>query len=469
MQFRYTRWNAGYRVKYRPSQNLLDQLERHLLTHPTGFLGQRSFLPNLTTLSWEFEEYTDIRTNLIPLIADSSLKALTIVGSYEPPSTEAVQSMAGALHFLSSRCPHIQKIEIYRFSDDGWDMGNLFSVFIKSLREVREIGTHDFRVSIEDVAHLSNLTNYSGYFSPRRNQTSGKPRALILPGLRDWKLEVPDLEDVNILLSRVSSTSLRRLDIGVPVGPSITPGNIQGIFMSVKTQTLMEELALTIRHDINVRPVLPGALPDIVIDSKVFEPLLSLRNLCKVFLEKLWVVDLDDSLIRDMAMAWGQIQWLSISPKLGLPYPPRITVKGLLDFARYCPRLLFLAIPLNPLSPSPEDSYAASQISETGHRLEMFDILAWSRLYDPEALATFLVTLFPLISAHAAVRFLGTLPTEVTESWSSLCPFMRGYGAALELQREDEAYGSDSDIDEDVEMDGSKDSGGGESTDFRLP
>ncbi|KAJ6616656.1 hypothetical protein B0H10DRAFT_2390028 [Mycena sp. CBHHK59/15] len=87
-----------------------------------------------------------------------------------------------------------------------------------------------------------------------------------------------------------------------------------------------------------------------MVTADSLKPLLSFTNMVWLKFEAAHGIDLDDSMLRQMALAWPQLQSLHLSPRLqSAAYIPQITLSGLIPLAQHCPRLASLAIMLNAI------------------------------------------------------------------------------------------------------------------------
>lgn len=409
-----------------------------------------SFLPNLSTLGWEFDAYTDVSTHYIPLIGGPNLKTLSIIGKRAPPShPHAVEAMRAAFETIPERYPRIQKLEFLCVPEGDWQVSAALSSLIASLPNLRHIETHTDGLGDATYVHITRLPNLAVYHTclpSSLDHPALQSPPPIFPAIRDVKWEVPDLNFPKVLLQRSSSTQLEEVSISGDFSETFTAKKTRELFEVLKRQEGLRYILLDSSYvDPNDPGDFPGEASTFVINSQTFAPLLTLGNITEVFLQFAWAIDLDDKLVRDIALAWPRLTTLCLQPVLPLQDPPRTTLAGLTELARHCRTLQILGIPLNPILPT----LANERVTPVAQvNLGIFTIFYWTQLPDSAHVAQYLLKIFPSISGGIDAVRVGPVTREVQQEWRSFRSFVEGYSTALAMKAR-----VNSGPDSDVEMD----------------
>ncbi|KAJ6540881.1 hypothetical protein DFH09DRAFT_1396058 [Mycena vulgaris] len=163
-----------------------------------------------------------------------------------------------------------------------------------------------------------------------------------------------------------------------------------------------------------IRPLLHSALtvldvevgstdPFVLPIAAVLQPLLAFTNLSKVKVSLPGSTFLDDTFVEAMAMAWRHIEELSFRrPTFNGAPPSEVTFPGLTAFARNCPALHTLSMPLSAAFPPDWDHSARSAHTQTTlSHLHVLD----SPIDDAFPVAAFLSCVFPGISLIEMAEF----------------------------------------------------------------
>ena len=139
--------------------------------------------------------------------------------------------------------------------------------------------------------------------------------------------------------------------------------------------------------------------PAAVINFKMLKPLLQFVRLRRISLPD-HPFDLTDTEIKDMAMAWPNLEVLSYwqyqykSPEALVTTVPKPSLRGLLWLATHCPKLYSLTFPFHSSRGAVEDLTENEMALGEGHNLRLFDV-GFSEIECAEEVAKFIKRVFP--------------------------------------------------------------------------
>jgi hypothetical protein len=145
-----------------------------------------------------------------------------------------------------------------------------------------------------------------------------------------------------------------------------------------------------------------------IIDFKMLEPLLRFTHLRCISLPE-HPFDLTDAEIKDMALAWPNLEGLSywqyqyVSPEGLNTIVPRTSLRGLLWLATHCRKLHSLTFPFYSSSGAVEGLTEDEMASAEGHNLSFFDV-GFSEIECAEEVAKFINRVFPNLTLLAFGR-----------------------------------------------------------------
>ncbi|KZT74788.1 hypothetical protein DAEQUDRAFT_807107 [Daedalea quercina L-15889] len=208
-------------------------------------------------------------------------------------------------------------------------------------------------------------------------------------------ISVDDMEYATELLTYVSSPRLSVLQIRCPPAPSAP--RMEALFKVVSSHISSRRL-----RRLQIDAVCPDATSESDISNRrltnsMLLPLLNLR------LESLmltgFLVDIDDDVLNSMAIAWPELQRLSlgVGKTWGEDYPPRATILGITPFIKHCRNIEFIGYRmqtdvfdpgrLRAVEGRPGKGTTTDNIVE----LDVGD----SRIHDPVEVASFLSDVCP--------------------------------------------------------------------------
>jgi hypothetical protein len=258
---------------------------------------------------------------------------------------------------------------------------------------------------------------------------------------------LPDLQDLSLVTSETSIpdhefapphvTAFRSLQSLTICSPGVAfatrivktwswPPALKTVAIRPKgddSSSLLEDLfhALNQRcHHSSIEGLSLGNCADTSLREQVFregfqvrmehiEPLLVFSNLITLSLVPSGELDLDNAVVDVMAQAWPRIQRLELGHPRMPSRPSRVTLQGLISFAKHCPRLMDLSISLNAGATELEERKPGSGVySET---LISLDVLT-SPIECSAKVAAFLSDIFPNLSCLVASRYGAPNPAD---------------------------------------------------------
>jgi hypothetical protein len=136
-----------------------------------------------------------------------------------------------------------------------------------------------------------------------------------------------------------------------------------------------------------------------VIEFKMLEPLLQFVYLRRISFRG-HPFDFTDAEIKDMALAWPNLEWLTywqyhyMSPEGLITVVPKTSLRGLLWLATYCRKLHSLTFPFHSSSGAVKNLTEDEMALAEGHCLSSFDV-GFSEIECAEEIARFIKRVFP--------------------------------------------------------------------------
>ncbi|KAJ6499492.1 hypothetical protein DFH09DRAFT_1001689, partial [Mycena vulgaris] len=266
------------------------------------------------------------------------------------------------------------------------------SSIISALTNVRTLSVQCIdAAACRHLGSLDTLTSLSIEVS--RTDLSGltvSPRPMFA-SLTVLELDAINIEQCTKFFTLLSSPSLRRLRAIA----GITAREDQAIALFSAISLRCSHSALT-ALDVDAEPYTSGTSDTPIFRAATLQPLLAFTNLSKVSFSVRKGLDIDDAFVGATAMAWPRIEELSFRCR-SLDGGPTsgVTLPGLSAFARHCPALHTLKIPLSTAFPPDWDHSARpADAQATLSHLHVFD----STIEDVFPVAAFLSSVFPGLS-----------------------------------------------------------------------
>ncbi|KAJ6587977.1 hypothetical protein B0H19DRAFT_1247699 [Mycena capillaripes] len=306
-------------------------------------LPPEPLFPIIESLLWET---TDVA--LLPhfrLFIGPHLTSLTV-------STFQSASHLSLLPALATQCPLLREVCILTL--DGLPRRcETVSFFVKQLTHLESLEVPcldaealDYLAKrpVLDFVHLDNQTPLSPVLE-LASQTE-VPSSCDIDMLT---LTVTDARAATEVLARLHASPIRSLVIQFPKNTSATA--VREIYNGVAANCNHASL-----HTLSIA-LPPAGTTDTAADPEQIAlygvpgthlfPLFTLTALTSVTLAGPVGLDLDDPAAAEIARAWPRITSLDLAGSAFLHVPPRTTLRALLAFARLCPHLWRLSLPIN--------------------------------------------------------------------------------------------------------------------------
>ena len=321
-----------------------------------------SLFPNIQSLSYTSTESEAYK--LLPLLIGPKLRSLRLIGpapsqiDAEHPNADPLDS----LRVLPRICPLLSELTTRMDLKTNIPHMNIISATIPGFQDLTSVLVPGIPLDFQAIMHLARLRNLKtliAYMSPEiteedykyLNSTSIESQAYF-PSLRRINLKNRFLALCTSFLKAVSS----------PVLEAITFTTVRVFGFLCTTKDVSELCAELSGHptltsiSVAVRSMLHGSS----LTRATFAPLLTLSSLTVLDIDIGHPVNVNDAFLAEMAHAWRKITRLELCVQNPFwstdGYDPAATLPGLIPFARLCPALEVLGVPvcadLSPLSPA---------------------------------------------------------------------------------------------------------------------
>ncbi|KAJ7218390.1 hypothetical protein GGX14DRAFT_695672 [Mycena pura] len=353
-------------------------------------LPPEPLFPNIESLCWETSDAA-----LFPhfrLFIGPRLTSLTI-------STFQSASHLSLLPALATQCPLLQNVRIMTSDGLPWRCETV-SLFVKQLTRLESLEVpcldavaldHLAKFPALDFVHLDDQTPLSPILEPVP-QTEAPSSC----DINMLTLTVTDARAVTEVLARLHASPIWSLTIQFPQNTSATAVReiYNGVAANCKHASLssLSITAVPLVSTTDTAADLEQIALYAVSGTHLF-PLFTLTTLTSVTLAAPVGFDLDDAAAADIARAWPRIRSLDLAGSLFVP--PRTTLRALLTFARLCPHLRWLCLPINAHSvPKWRKAQTAAEARPTQRCLRSLYV-GDSPVGTPLDVAAYLSSIFP--------------------------------------------------------------------------
>jgi hypothetical protein len=210
-------------------------------------------------------------------------------------------------------------------------------------------------------------------------------------------LTVTDARAATEVLARLHASPIRSLVIQFPKNTSATA--VREIYNGVAANcnhASLDSLSIALPHTGTTDTAAdPEQIALYAVPGTHLFPLFTLTTLTSVTLAGPVGLDLDDAATTEIARAWPRITSLDLAGSAFLHIPPRTTLRALLAFARLCPHLWRLSLPINARSvPKWRNAQTAAEARPTQRRLRSLHV-GESPVGTPLDVAAYLSSIFP--------------------------------------------------------------------------
>ncbi|KAI1798248.1 hypothetical protein LXA43DRAFT_979478 [Ganoderma leucocontextum] len=420
------------------ASDVLDALAIHF---PAGTL-----LPNIHTLSYTSTPSEKYRW--LPLLIGPKLRSLRLVGP-APSQVDAEHPNAGpldCLRVLSPRiCPVLSELTTRMDLETNIPHINVISEVIRGFQDLTTVLVPGIPLDFLAIMHLARLRNLNTLHANPSEEIKQVDYQYLTSTSASGQVYFPNLRKINLKDRFLAfCTSLLKV-VSSPVLDAVTFTTTQ-VFGFCCTSEDVSELCVELgRHTsltsitVTVNSMLTGEH----LNRKTFAPLLVLSNLSVLYMNITHTVDIDNAFLADMAHAWRKITQLELcveNPFWDMAfYHPVATLHGLVPFARLCPELEVLGIPVDAdVSRIRRASLERRPVySKSGL---CFLKVGLSVVRDPVPVAAFLSDVFPALTgvSSAWVDSMGEdmsedmdgdigTPEEIGARWDEVVRLMRRF------------------------------------------
>ncbi|KAJ7653862.1 hypothetical protein B0H17DRAFT_1214522 [Mycena rosella] len=300
---------------------------------------------------------------------------------------------------LASRYPALAHLEI-TFEDSFAAKPNLrtaaTSSIVCALTGIRTLAVQCVdALAWQHLASLDTLTSLKIDVSDFTLPDDSSSSQLILASLEVLEIRASHMSQCTKFIAILSHPLLKRLIIRTDV--AATQDESRSLFLAIYHQCAHPMLtSLDVQLSRLARDGDFTAHVAYLIRSPTLRPLLTFANLSKLHISFPSGICLDDAFVAEMALAWPQLEELSIDfPSAGGHCVSDVTIPGLLAFAHHCPALHTLHLPLGPEFPVEWDP--SFRPAYTQHALIELNVLD-SPIDAAFPVAAFLSFIFPSLS-----------------------------------------------------------------------
>ncbi|KAJ7882040.1 hypothetical protein B0H14DRAFT_1492469 [Mycena olivaceomarginata] len=345
---------------------------------------------NIESLLWETSDAA-----LLPhfrLFIGPRLTSLTV-------STFQSASHLSLLPALATQCPLLQEVCILT-SDGLPGRCETLSFFVKQLTRLESLEVpcldavaldHLAKRPVLDFVHLDDQTPLSPVLGLPSKEVPSSCDIDVLT------LTVTDARAATEVLARLHASPIRSLTIQFPKNTSATAVReiYNGVAVNCNHASLVSlSIALPPRDSTDTAAD-PEQIALYAVPGTHLFPLFTLTTLTSVTLATPVGLDLDDAAAAEIARAWPRITSLDLAGSAFLHVPPRTTLCALLAFARFCPHLWRLSLPINARSvPKWQKAQTAAEARPTQRCLRSLHV-GESPVGTPLDVAAYLSSIFP--------------------------------------------------------------------------
>ncbi|KAJ7438137.1 hypothetical protein B0H11DRAFT_2105828 [Mycena galericulata] len=395
----------SFNSRYPLSKDLFETLA---LSLPTEHL-----FPNLRDLRWIYDHndlFPCIRLLLAPRIVKLRIRLSTTV------------SHLSFLPTLAFRCPDLLDVtvssDIVR-ADFRPHLQTSTSLFVCGLKRIERLCVNSFDDSA--FQYLGALPSLKFLEVIHLDTSPSLPaadlHARLFSSLQSLKILTKTFHPAIAVTKALAASQLDSIDITIETAEGFST------FCDVLTQYVPHASLRYLK--IHSDSTYPYETHNPRIERDTIKRLSCFPNLKSVFLDFSGGFNLDDGVISQLARAWPNLEFLTFLHHELPRVAPRVTLAGLRDLARHCPRICRLQIEVDALVVPPIQTHAGTPVQTSLVRWDA----GWSTISNAPAVADFLYDIFPrLPTVHLSVSATIEGDVRTTELW-------REVGFALAARR----------------------------------
>jgi hypothetical protein len=349
-------------------------------------------LPRLQQLTWEMSD--DDIYPYISLFLSPTITNLTVYITTGDIASDRVRF--SLLTSLVSQCPNVRSVQLESLGITVHSWRDLFSGHSSSACALFSLWTRLCSLTLNHM-DLSTLTDVLAGLPVLKTFKIHNCRTIDplspstvkgFPMLQHLDMYGSNVDCYLHVLKRMSCTPLVNLVLYV-VGASHESQWVE-LFSILPNGILHDSLAIvTIRGLVQNDSGHP-----VPIRFQIMSPLLQFRRISHLTNDgsKYSALDLDDNDVACIAQAWPCLTSFSIRPTKYIMVPSRLTLRALIPFVKYCPKLETLSIKINAtIIDDYEEKPGKGLYGDRLQKLNVFD----SPIDDPARVAAFLSDIFP--------------------------------------------------------------------------
>ncbi|KAJ7803572.1 hypothetical protein B0H14DRAFT_2887402 [Mycena olivaceomarginata] len=385
--------------------------------------------PNIESIEWDTSDAA-----LFPhfcLFLGPRLTSLTLGLCQSTPHLSLLPTLA-------MQCPLLEEVSI-ACSKGLVGRCESVSFFVKELTHLKNLEVpcldaaaleHIARLPNFDPLYLSDQTPVGPFLTP-------SPSEVPSSALEELSMTLTDVSAATEVLAQFRHCLLRRVAVTVPRN---TPANaIAKCYTAVELNCHRKSLSsLSIEPEESAQDTADQAqIALYAIRGAHLLPLFMFRKLESVTIAGPVGLDLDDVAAADMARAWPRIMRLQLCASSFKHISPRMTLRALLAFAQFCPRLWMLELSLDATAVAEWEAGNPEEERRQQRHLTSLHVVD-SPIGLPLIVAAFLSSVFPkleCITTERVFRPIGRPPPPETPETVALHGKWKAVEAALPVLR----------------------------------
>ncbi|KAJ7234001.1 hypothetical protein C8J57DRAFT_1195629 [Mycena rebaudengoi] len=244
------------------------------------------------------------------------------------------------------------------------------------------------------ILHVGQLPSDPETMKGFRDGVASNASGPVFAALHEFRTFSEKVPDVLAFFNAIDPDALDRIDLTLEAPTSSE-------MWTTLTTTLAEASKSLTRLSLKEQYTYEHDVPDqphLMLSTDCLTPLLSSSNMTEVTFLAAHGIDIDDTTIKQMALAWPLLRKLDLAPGCqSVHYLPKITLGGLIPLAQYCQMLSSLTLVVNALDADP---YSTEKPGGGICNKSLVDLnVVESPIAFPGAVAAFLSAVFPNIQS----------------------------------------------------------------------
>ncbi|KAJ6575747.1 hypothetical protein DFH09DRAFT_981276 [Mycena vulgaris] len=334
-------------------------------------------------------------------------------------------TFTSAAHFsllpsLAAQCPSLLDVDIYASDELQPQSQTAVSLFVGGLTRLETLIVPSLdRAALEHLGRLPNFTclTLQAQLPLPLPDSPIPPNQALFTSLECLAITGTDISDIFDLLSH---SPIDNIDASFPT--STTASAITKCYSALASacaHSPLSSLALGEANRLFSEPdptqATAAQIAISLVHGRQLRPLFVLANLRTVSLSTPVGFDLDNATVSELAHAWPHLETLQFGASDFVHVPSRVTLAGLLPFAKHCSLLRTLEIPLDASVVPAWADQTTRQKRIAQKRLTELRVQR-SPIFAPLAVAGFLSSVFPTLRSVCTDREYRTNTAEHQEA-----------------------------------------------------